>query len=265
MNNYRILSKEEGEYWSDKIFSAPYTVPSNPVAGIKPGGFVNGYTLRDKFGLPEIYNPNSIRKDINYRFAFSVSKNNIQRFEKLLNQFLTDGCKHTLYESGSKEYYQNFEFNDINTLRDIEIREEHQTYGVDFVKFSYEFINSSALPTIFFIQTVKDVINIIGEYWGFDKDGREVCSIKYPVGSIVSTKDNKSDFFIESIIFVRENTQKFRELKSRYKFSEELILYNLLEIVKNNNSQVLEFSDILTTSSDFIIPNRGQRLDELLN
>jgi hypothetical protein len=54
-------------------------------------------------------------------------------------------------------------------------------------------------------------------------------------------------------------------LKLKYGFKEELLLYNLLEIVKNNNSQVLEFSDVLTTSSDFIIPNRGQRLDELLD
>ena len=261
MNNCRSLSKEEGEYWSDKIFSAPYTVPS----GINPNGFGNGYIIRDKFGLPEIYNPNSIiRKNINYRFVFSVSKNNIQRFENILNQFLKDGCKHTLYESGNKEYYQNFEYDDLNILRDIEVREYHQTYGVDFVKFTYEFNNSPALSTIFFIQTVKDVINIIGEYWGFDKDGNEVCSIKYPVGSIVSTKDKKSDFFIESISFIRENTQKFKELKLRYGFKEELLLYNLLEIVKNNNSQVLEFSDVLTTSSDYIIPNRGQRLDELL-
>ena len=258
MNNCRSLSKEEGEYWSDKIFSAPYTVPS----GITPGGYGNGYIIRDKFGLPEIYNPTSIsRKNINYRFVFSVSKNNIQRFENILNQFLKDGCKHTLYESGNKEYYQNFEFNDLNILRDIEVREHHQTYGVDFVKFTYEFNNSPALATIFFIQTV---INIIGEYWGFDKDGGEVCSIKYPVGSIVSTKEKKLDFFIESIIFVRENTLKFKELKLKYGFKEELLLYNLLEIVKNNNSQVLEFSDVLTTSSDYIIPNRGQRLDELL-
>jgi len=261
MNNCRSLSKEEGEYWSDKIFSAPYTVPS----GINPNGFGNGYIIRDKFGLPEIYNPSSIiRKNINYRFVFSVSKNNIQRFENILNQFLKDGCKHTLYESGNKEYYQNFEYDDLNILRDIEVREYHQTYGVDFVKFTYEFNNSPALATIFLIQTVKDVINIIGEYWGFDKDGNEVCSIKYPVGSIVSTKDKKLDFFIESIIFVRENTLKFKELKLKYGFKEELLLYNLLEIVKNNNSQVLEFSDVLTTSSDFIIPNRGQRLDELL-
>ena len=92
MNNCRTLSKEEGEYWSDKIFS------------IHPGSYI----LRDMFGLPEIYNSNSIsRKNINYRFVFSVSKNNIQRFENILNQFLKDGCKHTLYESGNKEYYQN--------------------------------------------------------------------------------------------------------------------------------------------------------------
>ena len=56
MNNCRILSKEEAEYWSDKIFSI------NP-----------GYILRDKFGLPEIYNPNSIsRKNINKIIYFVV-------------------------------------------------------------------------------------------------------------------------------------------------------------------------------------------------
>jgi len=246
MNNYRILSKEEADYWSNKVFSQYY-----------PYKFSHS-------SLPQIYSSDSIRRDMNYRFVFSIAKNNIQRFENLLNQFLKEGCRHTLFEDNNRQYVQNFEFDELEKFKGIEIIEEHKTYGVDFIKYIYEFKRTPLLQTIFFIQTLKDVINIIGNFWGFDENGNETCSIKYPVGSIVSTKDNKSDFFVESINFIRKDTLNFKELKNRYTFSEELILYNLLEIV-NNNSQVLEYSDTHTTSSDFIIPNRGQRLDELLN
>ena len=117
----------------------------------------------------------------------------------------------------------------------------------------------------FYDTVVVTIANIIGEYWGFDENGNEVCSIKYPVGSIVSLNNDKSDFFVESISFIRKDTDKFKELKLKFGFKDELLLYNLLKIESNLNSQVLEFSDIFVVSSDSIIPNRGQRLDELLN
>jgi hypothetical protein len=236
--SYRILTFDEMDYWTKKFNLNSY--------------FVN---LSDY---------NSINRNIDYRFTFSISKNNIERFENLLNQFLIQGFRQTIFE-GNKHYYQNFEFDELNSFRKIEHKESHKTYGVDFIKFTYNFVRSPLLPTVLFIQTIKDVIEIIGNFWGYDENGEEMCSIKYPVGSIVSTKDIKSDFFVESITFVRQNTEDFKTLKDRYIFSEELLLYNLLEIEKNTNSQVLEFSDVYTTSSDFIIPNRGQRLDELLN
>ena len=236
--SYRILTFDEMDYWTKKSNLNSY--------------FVN---LSDY---------NSINRNIDYRFTFYISKNNIDRFENLLNQFLIQGFRQTIFE-GNKHYYQNFEFDELNSFRKIEHKESHKTYGVDFIKFTYNFVRAPLLPTVLFIQTIKDVIEIIGNFWGYGENGEEVCSIKYPVGSIVSTKDIKSDFFVESITFVRQNTEDFKTLKDRYIFSEELLLYNLLEIEKNTNSQVLEFSDVYTTSSDFIIPNRGQRLDELLN
>ena len=247
MNNYRVLSKEEAEYWSNKIFTS----------------WSNRYNIG--VNLLEIYNPDSLRETINYRFTFSVSKNNIQRFENLFLKFLKDGCKHMLLENGYKQYFQIFEYEELDKFRKIEEREEHKIYGVDFIKFTYDFNRSPALATVLFIQIIKDVINIIGEYWGFDENGSEVCSIKYPVGSIVSLTTDKSDFFVESISFIRENTDKFKELKSKFVFKDELLLYNLLKIESNLNSQVLEFSDIYVVSSDTIIPNRGQRIDEILD
>jgi hypothetical protein len=237
-NSHRVLSSPEAQYWTDKLKLSSYY-----------GNLTDYHT---------------INRNIDYRFNFSISKNNIDRFENLIEQFLRQGWKQPIYE-GSKYYFQNLEYNDLINFRKIEYKETHKTYGIDFIKFTYNFAKAPLLATICFIQTVKDVIKIISEFWGFDEEGNEVCTIKYPVGSIVSTKDNKSDFLVESITFVRENTERFQNLKDRYIFSEELLLYNLLEIVSNSNSQVLEYSDTYTTSSDFIIPNRGQRLDELLN
>jgi hypothetical protein len=89
--------------------------------------------------------------------------------------------------------------------------------------------------------------------------------MKYPVGSIVSLKNDRSDFFVESVDFIRENTKEFIKQKNKYNIQDELILYKLLKIVSNSNSQVIQFSETeyICTSAD-IIPNRGQRLDELL-
>jgi hypothetical protein len=89
--------------------------------------------------------------------------------------------------------------------------------------------------------------------------------MKYPVGSIVSLKNDRSDFFVESVDFIRENTKEFITQKNKYNIQDELILYKLLKIVSNSNSQVIQFSETeyICTSAD-IIPNRGQRLDELL-
>ena len=83
----------------------------------------------------------------------------------------------------------------------------------------------------------------------------------------MSLKNDKSDFIIESIEFLRKNTEKYDDavFRKHYKFDGEYVLYKLLKIVNNLNSQVLQFSDVpyIVTSVD-IIPNRDSRIDEIL-
>lgn len=239
----RFLSNSEIEEWASKI---NHNILSTP------------FQIQNTFITNDL-----IRKSIDYRFSFSISKNNIYRFEKLLGRFLSEGFKQTMFENG-KEYIQNLSADDFLQLIKIEQREEHRTYGVDFIKFTYNFTKVPPLPCILYIQTIKDVIKIIGDFYGFE-DGIEICSIKHSIGSVVSLKHDRSEYFIESLEFIRENTSNYLDYKKIYDFSEELILYKLLKIINNINSQVLEFSDgyVLATSTN-IIPNRGQRLDELL-
>jgi hypothetical protein len=203
---------------------------------------------------------------ISYKFVFSVSKNNIDRFEKLLDRFFSEGFR---------KDYQEYNFPspsliDLNfsNFRKFEVRSEHTFSGVDFVKFNYDFKDVPSLPAIFFIETLKDVIQIIGNYWNFDDDGNEICMIQYPIGSIVSLKSDRSDFIVESMQFMRENTHDFQLIRknTRYDFSEEMILYKLLKIEKNSNSQALIFNDNeYVVTSDQIIPNRDNRIDQILD
>ena len=241
----RFLSHQEVNEWIEKIHSFRYS----------------------SLGRPNLAHLSEFRTDdrINYRFVFSVSKNNMERFDKLLDRFISEGYR---------EDYQEYNFPspsliDMNfqNFKKFGVQTTHSFSGVDFVKFTYDFKDVPSLPAIFFIETLKDTIEIIGNYWNFDESGKEICLIKYPIGSIVSTKGDRSDFIVESIEFMRENTDSFQLLKKNknYDFTEEMILYRLLKIEKNNNSQALVFgSEEVILTSDKIIPNRGSRIDEIL-
>jgi len=236
----RILSKIEIEEWSKKISGGLHYLE-----------------------IKEVYN-----RKIDYRFSFSISKNNIDRFEKLVHRFLKEEFKIEFFSSllGHEVIKCSISQENLNYFKEIEDIQEHRSYNVDFVKYTYNFSQLPAIPCILYIQTIKDVIKIIGDFYGFDENGNEICSIKNKIGSIVSLKHDKSDYFIESLEFIRENTENYFSYKRIYDFSEELILYKLLKVNNNINSQVLEFSDgyVLATSPN-IMPNRGQRLDELLD
>ena len=243
MDNFRFFTPDELKYWLEKT---SFKNIISPVSAIN-------YQ----------FNQELLKRSIDYKLVFSISQNNITRFKNIFYNFLDDGCQQQIWE-GSKYYLQNLEKKDFEFLQELCKTENHQVQGVEFVKFTYNFVKTPLLPTIFFMQTIKDVVEIIGNFWGFDESGQEVCNIKYPVGSIVSITNRSGDYFVESVEFVRKNTKKFMTIKPAYVFSQEMIVYHLLKM-ESSNSQVLEFSDSLITSSDFIKPNRTYRLDQLLN
>lgn len=252
MNN-RYFSPEEAQEWLGKL---NISSSGSPKADIH---------LPSHLQLFKLFNIDTARQYVNYKLAFSISKNNIQRFENLLDRFLKDGFKVQISE-GLRQYYEILDDKILSELNKIQNREEHRYYNTDFVRFTYEFKNISVLPLVCYCQIIFDIINIIGKYWEFDSNGKEICNIKYQLGSIVSLKNDKSDFLIESIEFLRKNSERYDSLvhNKNIKFDDELILYKLLKI-ENSNSQVLKFVDgeYIVTSSD-IIPNRNSRIDEIL-
>lgn len=251
----RFFSQFELEDWSQKLgthLRSPYV--ANPF-------------------YPKQLNPNLNKisttfddhsSKIDYKFTFSISKNNVERFNNLISQFFNEGFE--ISHLDNKIHIERLTIDDLNTLNSFRTSTEHKTYGVEFIRYTYDFKRVLVLPLIIFIQTIQDAIEIIGNFWGFDQQGEEVCLITYPPGSIVSLKNDRGDFIVESVQYLRKNTKSFEKLKIKYNIKDELIIYNLIKIISNHNSQVLEYdSTQYTASNDGIIPNRGQRLDELLD
>jgi hypothetical protein len=244
----RIFSADEMTKWSEKL----------GLNSLNKTGLNSKFTSQIDTNFVDNFNK------INYRFSFSISHNNLERFENLLNKFLSEGFE--FYNgTNNKIHIERLSSEDLKFLKSFEEVSEHKTYNVDFFKFTYNFYKVPVIPCVMYIQSIIDVIQIIGHFWSFDENGKEICNMLYPVGSIVSLKKDRSDFFVESVDFIRENTTTYLNKKNKYNFQEELILYKLLKIESNQNSQVIQFSEIeyICTSAD-IIPNRGQRLDELL-
>jgi hypothetical protein len=250
----RFFSQFELEDWSQKLgghFRQPYMI--NP--------------LYPKELNPNLYKISTTFDDytkIDYKFTFSISKNNVERFNNLISQFLNEGFE--ISNLDNKFHIERLTVDDVNNLNSFRTITEHKTYGVDFIRYTYDFNKVMVLPLMMFVQTIQDAIEIIGNFWSFNQQGEEICQIKYPPGSIVSLKNDRGDFIIESVQYLRKNTKSFEKLKLKFNIKDELIIYNLIKIISNHNSQVLEYDSAqYKASADGIIPNRGQRLDELLD
>jgi hypothetical protein len=239
----RFLSKSEILFWEEKIKDSSYSNSS-----------VSGQ-------LYNIDNPSSLK--INYRFSFSIARNHESRFEILLNNFLEEGftVKYS-NQNCSKRSEMNLR-KEISTLKQLQEKYTHQIKKVDYINYKYNFNYVPVLPCIYFVQTIKDIIEIISNYWAFDEEGNEICNMQYSTGQIVSLDWDKSDYMIDSILYLRKNTDQFESLEKRYKIEDELLLYRLSKII-SFNQQVIEFGNQELASSSQITPSRGERLDELL-
>ena len=147
----------------------------------------------------------------------------------------------------------------------IGITKEHTINQIDYINFSFNFQNIESLKCVIFIQTIKDVIEILENYYGFDEDRNEICNVLYPVGSVVSLKsDTRSEYLVDSIEFLRENTTYFSNLKKIYDVQDELILYRLSKIEKISEQSII-FGQQEIASSSQIINTFDRRLGDILD
>jgi hypothetical protein len=233
----RFLSNIETNYWVEKLSKSSY---SNSL-----------------LKTSEILDDNL---KINYRFSFSIAKNHHEKFISLFYRFLDDGFT---IDSSSGITYTKLE--KIKSFLKIATTKEHTINQIDYINFNFIFQNVESLKCVIFIQTIKDVIEILENYYGFDEDRNEICNILYTLGSVVSLKsDPRSEYLVDSIEFLRENTTYFSNLKKLYDVQDELILYRLSKIEKISEQSII-FGQQEIASSSQIINTFDRRLGDILD
>lgn len=178
---------------------------------------------------------------IEYHFKYSVSKKSLSRFDKILSVLLSNGTLVNEKFSIKIDHYSKF-------LEEKEIKIKN----VDFVQRHYK-LKLPVTEIIILVNSVEEVVKVISEFYEYDEDGTEICKLKYPISSIVSTKDDKTgNYMIMGYYF---DINEF----------EIVPIYIISKIETELNSEVLIFGDEKHIFEENIIPNREDRINTLLN
>jgi hypothetical protein len=188
----------------------------------------------------------SIDPELSYIFSFSVSSNKSKHFfdilEKLLN--LPFGTKF-LYKEVSQPI-------DLNSIEFDKKEEIHKLLEKEYIRYTYKFSDKLS-RVISYISCIEDTISYFEKIWGYDENGNEHCLLKYPIGSIVSIKEDKSkDYLVLEYSYEKDTNDNYS------------IKYYCSEIL-NTNSPIIKYGDINLYSETDLCFSRNNRIDDVLN
>lgn len=180
-----------------------------------------------------------------FSFNYSVAKRSLIRFENICENIIEEPLS-IIVDNQKIEY--KFKKEDLRFY--LYDENEIKIYNNDYITREFIFKNIPIYKIILLITVFDEAIEIISKYFSYDENGNEICSVEYPIGSIVSTKIDKSgDYIVQKI-----------------KFTSEGPLYGISKMnIINQNSEAFTMSDIEFTSVNEIIPNREFRINQILN
>jgi hypothetical protein len=191
----KYLTDSEIINWNDRLSKQSLNINSNRI-GVYPKS--NSSSSHPHI----IYKMNSHGGDFmditepitDFIFIFSVSLSRINEFKSILETVFKQ-------KFGTKSIYEKSSFSkvcDIDVDESIiksKKEDNHKLGDKEFIRFTYKF--SGKLGSIIgYVSYLEDAINFLSLTWGYREDGSEVNLLKYPIGSIVSMKNNQSDYLV---------------------------------------------------------------------
>jgi hypothetical protein len=187
---------------------------------------------------------------IRYQFTFSIASNRVSNFNDLFEKLCKEpfGSKSIFSDLNNEKIYE-IKFSD--EVIDSKEESKHIVLEKEYVRYTYNF--AGKLGSIMaYISYLEDAINFFNEIWGYNEDGSEVCLLKYPISTCVSTIDNKSvDYLVLDYKYSKYNGKYY-------------IDYVAAEML-NTNKSILTYGNVNTFSEDRICYSRNSRIDDILN
>jgi hypothetical protein len=227
----------------DILISEIKTIDYNPS--------ISRYDYQAGGQVPEI---KDVNKAITYKFTFSVSKNRVDTFNKILKKKLSGdiGTKIIIEKqdgSMSKvQKSQDIKLNEFGT-NSVE-KEDHVIFNREFTRFTYTLYGQFSYIMIY-VSYIEEVINYIASIWGYNDEGEEILLTKYSIGDIVSPNDDKSlDYLILDYV-LNEQTNK--------------IDYMVSDMIFDKSSSIIRYNSVFNVNEESITWSRNSRIDDILN
>lgn len=247
---YKYLSDSEILRWNKRLDSSGYSVypmPNNksaePYICFKQKVGYQNNAMGEQFVV-------TTDPFIRYDFTFSIASNKTNTFFEIFNKLskIPFGTK-SIYVDLNNEKISDIKFSDDI----IEGKEEinHKVSDKVYTRYTYHF--SGKLSGIMaYVMYLEDAINFLSEIFGYNEDGSEVCLLKFPIGTQVSTlKDKSTDYLVLDYIY--------RKMDGKY-----FIDYIASEMTKNNGS-VITYGEVLDFREKDLCYSRNSRIDDILN
>jgi len=206
--------------------------------------------------VPEI---KDINKSITYKFTFSVSKNRVDTFNKILKKKLSGDIGTKIIIERDTERYDNTSMSKVQKSQDIIFnelgtnsveKEDHVIFNREFTRFTYTLYGHFSYIMIY-VSYIEEVINYIASIWGYNDEGEEILLTKYSIGDIVSPIDDRSlDYLILDYV-LNEQTNK--------------IDYMVSDMIFDKSSSVIRYNSVFKVNEKSITWSRNSRIDDILN
>ena len=251
----KYLTDKEILNWNKRLDKSGYMVYPSPNRRSSEPDISYRQIVKNGPGIGDTF-VETTEPFIRYKFTFSVASNRKETFFEIFNRIAEEsfGTK-SIYQYddhnnivGKSEKVTSIEFND--SIIDSKSESNHMISEKEYTRFTYNF--AGKLGSIMaFISYLEDTINIFSMMWGYENDGSEVSLLKYPIGTIVSPKDDKSkDLLILDY--------KFSKIYDKY-----YIDYYASEMLTTGT--VITYGNSEEYKEENLCFSRNNRIDNILN
>jgi hypothetical protein len=187
--------------------------------------------------------------EIEYELTFSVCEKRVEEFFNIFNKITDYGVENFVYHNAREHKPIVFTDKIIHSKDEL----THTFMNRKYKKIKYNF-RGKVSSIIAYVQALKSTIEFFGMIWGYTEEGDELCLLKYPIGSIVSPKDDKSkDVLVVDYQYEKSLSNKFE------------IRYEVYEILSNEKSSTLQYGNKSILSEDKICLSRTAQVNSILN
>ena len=244
-----ILTDNEILKWNDRLEQNHLTkIKLSPI--YDKWGRVNiAISKLNRMGIVEYIND---IPTLTFRLSFSVTKNRIGEFKKLLQRFMEEGVEtkvSIISDPRISEVLRDMRPNcEISEFSEI----EHIVNNREFIRTSYTF-NGELTSIIAYVSIIEEAIAFFEMIWGYDEDGNEYNLLKFPISSIVTLDGNKSQDYLVLDYKYTKDTNGVRTIR-----------FSVVEMIDNNKS-IIKYGKSMTFDESRLGYSRNNRIDNILN